>query len=79
MTISEMLGQSGVLTLMGMGTVFLFLVILVLCVSAMGSIFQILGKNKAEMAPGAVPAGAISPDPTIAAITAAVTEYRKTH
>ncbi|MFA6937277.1 MAG: OadG family protein [Treponema sp.] len=31
MTIAEMLEQSGILTLLGMGVVFLFLIILILC------------------------------------------------
>ena len=35
MTIAEMLGQSGTLTLLGMGVVFSFLIILILCMYAL--------------------------------------------
>lgn len=35
MTIAEMLGQSGILTLLGMGVVFSFLIILILCMYAL--------------------------------------------
>ena len=83
MTILEMLEQSGVLTLLGMGVVFGFLVIVVICVSAMGKIVHALGADKDVGAPQA----AVSPPPqtggaakntgVVAAITAAVDEYRK--
>jgi len=79
MTIIEMLGQSGVLTVLGMGIVFSFLVILVVCVTIMGKIIQALGLNKETLSPGTSgPAISASTAPAItAAITAAVTEYQK--
>jgi len=82
MTIFEMLGQSGVLTLLGMGVVFSFLVILVICVSCMGRVYRALGANKDID----VSAGGNSSSQTgnsakttaiAAAITAAVNNYRK--
>lgn len=87
MTIFEMLGQSGVLTLLGMGVVFGFLVILVICVSIMGKIISALGLDKSAGAPAV--SGAASPQVSApsssaakstavtAAIVAAVTEYQK--
>jgi oxaloacetate decarboxylase gamma subunit len=86
MTIAEMakmLGQSGVLTLMGMGTVFGFLIILIISVTLVGKVIHALGLDKDA---GALPKPAASAGPSAAAktaavtaaITAAVTEYRKT-
>ena len=81
MTIFEMLGQSGVLTVLGMGIVFSFLVILVLCVSAMGRIIHALGGDKDVAAVTAASApsqtDAAQSAKLTAAITAAVNEYRK--
>jgi oxaloacetate decarboxylase gamma subunit len=83
MTIFEMLEQSGVLTLLGMGIVFSFLVILVICVSIMGKVVRALGGGKDSAAPASgTSAPAPSPAKTTAvaaAITAAVNEYRKTN
>ena len=84
MTIMEMLGQSGVLTILGMGIVFSFLVIMVISVTAMGKIIQALGANKDVATPGAsAAAGPASsqakPSAITAAITAAVSEYQKDH
>ena len=87
MTIMEMLGQSGVLTLLGMGIVFSFLVIMVICVTIMGKIVHALGADKDTGAPRAGgSAGTASPTKNkasatavAAAITAAVTEYQKTN
>jgi oxaloacetate decarboxylase gamma subunit len=88
MTINEMLGQSGVLALMGMGTVFVFLILIVLCVNVMGKIVQAFGGGKdTQIKPAAVSAnaqasvsktisGRTAPD-TVAAITAAVTQFRR--
>ncbi|GHV48870.1 hypothetical protein AGMMS49546_39600 [Spirochaetia bacterium] len=83
MTIVDMLEQSGVLTVMGMGTVFGFLVILIACITWMGKIIHALGADKdvTQAAKPAVPSGASSAAKTAAvtaAITAAVNEYRKT-
>ena len=87
MTIMEMLEQSGVLTLLGMGIVFSFLVIMVLCVTAMGKIIHALGVDKDAAAPvpgSSAIAGGASPgsvparkSAVTAAIVAAVNEYRK--
>ena len=81
MTIVEMLGQSGVLTLLGMAVVFGFLVIMVLVISLVGKIIN------ARIDPAAI---AVSVGTTrqavsntgndthiTAAITAAVNEYRR--
>ena len=46
MTIVEMLGQSGNIALLGMGTVFGFLIIMVFCVSALGKVFHAAAVNK---------------------------------
>ena len=87
MTIMEMLGQSGVLTVLGMGMVFGFLVIMVICVSAMGKIVHALGADKDLTAPlpgGSALAetarpvsGSAKNTAVTAAIAAAVNEYRK--
>jgi oxaloacetate decarboxylase gamma subunit len=82
MTIAEMLGQSGVLTLLGMGIVFGFLVILIVCVSLMGKLILDRGADKdlpqVPKAAAGAPAGTGNAAVT-AAISAAVNEYQKTH
>jgi oxaloacetate decarboxylase gamma subunit len=83
MTIVEMLGQSSVLTLLGMGIVFSFLVIMIIAITLVGKFIHILGQNKDTAAPvnppsspdGAVRAGNAA---VTAVISAAVNEYRKT-
>jgi oxaloacetate decarboxylase gamma subunit len=80
MTIAEMLGQSGILTLLGMGVVFGFLFILVLSVTATGKVIHALGLDR-EAAP---PPKSAAPEPAAgdavtAAISAAVSAYRKNH
>ncbi|MDR2136219.1 MAG: OadG family protein [Treponema sp.] len=80
MTIVEMLGQSGALTLLGMGIVFGFLVILIVAVSLAGKVIHALGLDKAALPKPAVssgPSGAAKTAAVTAAITAAVAEYRK--
>ena len=83
MTILEMLGQSGILTVLGMGVVFGFLIIMVFCVSAMGKILQASGAGKEEAAPQAAYAPqslameAGKSKAVTAAIVAAVNQYRK--
>ena len=84
MTIAEMLGQSGVLTLLGMGIVFSFLIILIVSVSTAGKIIHALGADKDAGASPALRAGssgggAGKTTAVAAAITAAVNEYRKTN
>ena len=77
MTIAEMLGQSGILTILGMAVVFGFLTIMVFCVSTMGKLFQAREAAAAVAVPvSQAPAAGIALA-TIAAITAAVLEYRK--
>ena len=46
MTIVEMLGQSGSLSVLGMGVVVGFLVIMVFCVSVMGRIAHVFMANR---------------------------------
>jgi oxaloacetate decarboxylase gamma subunit len=74
-----MLGQSGALTLLGMGIVFGFLVILIVSVSVVGKIIHALGLDKTALPKSAVSAGPSAAAKTAAvtaAITAAVIEYR---
>jgi oxaloacetate decarboxylase gamma subunit len=80
MTIAEMLEQSGILTLLGMGIVFGFLVILVISVTVMGKIIHALGADKDTTQPArpAAGTGAVKTTAVAAAITAAVSEFRKT-
>ena len=82
MTIFDMLGQSSVLTVLGMGIVFGFLVIMVLCVSIMGKIFSALGKKndagdalKSSVVTAVLTATTSAA--TTAAISAAVHQYRQ--
>ena len=79
MTILEMLGQSGVLTVLGMGIVFGFLVTLVISVTIMGKIVQALDARKGAAAPGqtSAPAKSDSTTAVVAAIASAVAEYQK--
>ncbi len=83
MTIAEMFGQSGVLTLLGMGVVFGFLIILVLFMTLVAKIIHALGwdidaqEGQSVQAGSAATAGSNSA--VIAAISAAVNEYRKTN
>jgi oxaloacetate decarboxylase gamma subunit len=76
-----MLEQSGVLTLLGMGIVFGFLVILIVCVTLAGKVIQALGLNKNAGAPSksvvSAPPAAAKTAAVTAAIAAAVAEYRK--
>jgi oxaloacetate decarboxylase gamma subunit len=79
-----MLEQSGVLTLLGMGIVFGFLIILIVCVTLMGKIIHALGADKDLRQPPKAPAGTAAPGgagnaAVTAAISAAVSEYRKTN
>jgi len=82
MTIAEMLEQSGVLTLLGMGIVFSFLVILIIAVTLSGKLIHALGWDKDVQQPpkapvsGPAPAGGNQAAVT-AAISAAVNEYQK--
>jgi oxaloacetate decarboxylase gamma subunit len=81
MTIVGMLGQSSVLTLLGMGVVFGFLIIMVIAISLSGKLIHALGADKDVMAPAkkAPPqSGSSAADGAVtAAISASVNEYRK--
>lgn len=80
MTISEMFGQSGILTLLGMGVVFAFLVILIVFMKTVAAFVRARGWDGGTEVRRASPAAenaAVNPA-IIAAVTAAVTEYRKT-
>ena len=79
MTIMEMLGQSGVLTLLGMGVVFGFLIIMVISITLVGKIIKALGLDRdVKLAKAGSPASAGATDAGVtAAISAAVNEYRK--
>jgi oxaloacetate decarboxylase gamma subunit len=81
MTITVMLEQSGVLTLLGMGIVFSFLIILIIAISGVGKIINALKLNK-DLIPhalAAVPSASADASLVTAAISAAVKEYRKTN
>ena len=83
MTITEMLGQSGVLAVLGMSMVFGFLVIMIISVSITGKIMQASGAGKGTAVPAA-PANsesnaAANAESITAAISAAVNEYRKSN
>jgi oxaloacetate decarboxylase gamma subunit len=77
-----MLEQSGVLTLLGMGVVFSFLIIMIFAISAAGKVINALKLNK-EVLPqalAAVPSASVgSANAVTAAISAAVNEYRKSN
>jgi len=78
MTIFDMLGQSGVLTLLGMGVVFGFLIIMVITITLVGKTIKNFGFDKDLKA--AVPAAqrpAVNNDAVTAAIGAAVNQYQK--
>jgi oxaloacetate decarboxylase gamma subunit len=77
-----MFEQSGLLSLLGMGTVFAFLIILIYCITILGKIIHFLGLDKeaeAPVKPQSSQSGNANGGAVTAAITAAVTEYRKTH
>jgi len=82
MTIEVMLEQSGVLTLLGMGVVFSFLIILIFAITVVGKLINALKLNKELMpqALAAVPSASVgSANAVTAAISAAVNEYRKSN
>jgi oxaloacetate decarboxylase gamma subunit len=81
MTIVEMLEQSGVLTLLGMGIVFGFLIIMIIAITLAGKLIHALGKDRELNGPAQTGTGLPSAAKTTAvaaAITAALNEYRKT-
>lgn len=75
MTITEMLSQSGILTLLGMGVVFSFLIILIVCISLSSKLIRVFKLDKDEETVGGVisgAAGGAQNNAVIAAIAAAV-------
>ncbi len=74
MTITEMLSQSGVLTLLGMGVVFSFLIILIICISLSSKLIQALKLDKEDEqgAAGTTVSTGAQSNAVIAAIAAAV-------
>ena len=81
MTIAEMLGQSGVLTILGMSVVFGFLAVMIVCVSLTGKLIHAIGADKdviQSAAPASAPdSGVANAGAVTAAIAAAVAEYQK--
>ena len=82
MTIAEMFGQSAVLALLGMSVVFGFLILLVISITIMGKVVRAFGLDKGEQEAAstraAVAASAgVMDNGVLAAISAAVKEYRK--
>ena len=73
-----MFGQSAMMAAAGMGTVFGFLIIMIVAVTLTGKIIRALGADK-DVQPAAEPtaARAGSNAEVTAAITAAVNEYKK--
>lgn len=78
MTIVDMLGQSGILTLLGMGVVFLFLIIMIVCMYTLHGVLHLFGKDveSQEKSPSASSSVSATPvvdnNAVIAAIAAAV-------
>ena len=80
MTIVDMLGQSGLLTLLGMGVVFGFLIIMIIFMSLSTKVIKALGLDKdKETAKGAAAkpvAKAQNNNAVVAAIAAAAREKK---
>ena len=76
MTIFDMLGQSGILAILGMGVVFGFLLILVIVISLAGKIITGLFGNDTDALASETKTGTGNAKVT-AAITAAINEYQK--
>ena len=76
MTIIEMLEQSAMLTFVGMAVVFFFLWFLAACINFVGKIAQARGWGEDKTPSKKIKETTIKPE-IVAAITAAVTEYRK--
>ena len=77
MTIFEMLEQSGILTMLGMGVVFSFLIIMIFAISLMGKIIGRFVRTR-DVQPVVSAVQRMGNDAAVtAAISAAVNEYRK--
>ncbi|MBO7122122.1 MAG: OadG family protein [Treponema sp.] len=78
MNVEQMLGQSGILTLLGMGVVFSFLIIMIVCMYALHAILHALKLDKDEpqkasaSAPASAPAASSDQKAVVAAIAAAL-------
>ena len=75
MTITQMLGQSGLLTLLGMCVVFSFIIILIICMTILKAVIHALKLDKDKPADTPVassPAPAGNDGAIVAAIAAAV-------
>ena len=78
MNVEQMLGQSGILTLLGMGVVFSFLIIMIVCMYALHAILHALKLDKdapkqaSASAPAAPAASAVDQKAVVAAIAAAL-------
>lgn len=80
MTITEMLSQSGILTLLGMGVVFSFLIILIVCISLSSKLIRVLKLDRDEEVVGTVvshPTSGTQDNAIIAAIAAAVHQKQR--
>lgn len=77
MTIPEMLGQSGMLTVLGMGVVFGFLIILILCMKLVELLVKVTGLDKEAPSASSVPASSGQNTNIIAAIATAIKEKQK--
>ncbi|MBP5284453.1 MAG: OadG family protein [Treponema sp.] len=74
MTISEMLTQSGFLTLLGMGVVFSFLIILIICMNGLRVLVHAFGLDKEEPKSDVPAAPAADEKAVVAAIATALHE-----
>ena len=74
MNVEQMLGQSGILTLLGMGVVFTFLIIMIVCMYALHAVLHALKLDKDEPKPvqGSASAAASAPAADQKAVVAAI-------
>ena len=79
MTITEMLGQSGILSVLGMAVVFIFLWIMIVGVNLTAKVIHKLelDKDVTESKPSVPVSSGGASQAVTAAITAAVNEYQK--
>ena len=80
MTVPEMLGQSGILTLLGMGVVFAFLIALIVCMKLVGILVRTFSSSTVEPGQSAAATAPFSTETnqaTVAAIAVAVSERQK--
>ena len=72
MSIGEMLSQSGILTLLGMGVVFAFLIIMILCMTLLHAVIHALKLDKEPEAKKSASAAPIQPAQDNGAVVAAI-------